>query len=44
MADGSAHVMVHIKILQEELEKDQAPTNLPVPPYVFLSDNRIKIG
>ena len=26
------------------IRKGPAPTNLPVPPYVFLTDNRIKIG
>ena len=26
------------------IRKGPAPTNLAVPPYVFLSDNRIKIG
>ncbi len=26
------------------IRKGPAPTNLPVPPYVFLSDMKIKIG
>ena len=26
------------------IRKGPAPTNLSVPPYVFLTDNRIKIG
>ena len=42
--DGFVHVMVHITIHQEELEKGPAPTNMEIPKYEFVNANTIKIG
>jgi len=42
--DGSVHAMDRITIPSGRIRKGPAPTNLEVPKYEFVSNNKIKIG